>query len=318
MSRAHPRSRGENQVAGSLASGKRGSSPLTRGKPTPATSSCPRPRLIPAHAGKTSCSSPSRPSTRAHPRSRGENEHVNGDRAEVGGSSPLTRGKRRRNRIRGLDPGLIPAHAGKTTAAPALTFPIRAHPRSRGENLHKAANASCVKGSSPLTRGKRRHRPPRPRRRRLIPAHAGKTPTRLASRRRGRAHPRSRGENLTRLALTIEGAGSSPLTRGKRTPSRRDRDRRRLIPAHAGKTTAASTGAPTSRAHPRSRGENGTRSDLAYVTEGSSPLTRGKLLVALSACDASGLIPAHAGKTRSRLCWTPSSRAHPRSRGENM
>ncbi len=53
----------------------------------------------------------------------------------------------------------------------------------------------------------------------------------------------------------------------------------------------------SSWAHPRSRGENGTRSDLAYVSEGSSPLTRGKL--ALSQVDekAPGLIPAHAGKT---------------------
>ena len=30
---------------------------------------------------------------------------------------------------------------------------------------------------------------------------------------------------------------------------------------------------------------------------GSSPLTQGKLLVAVRACDHDGLIPAHAGKT---------------------
>ena len=243
MSRAHPRSRGENQVAGSLASGKRGSSPLTRGKPTPATSSCPRPRLIPAHAGKTSCSSPSRPSTRAHPRSRGENEHVNGDRAEVGGSSPLTRGKRRRNRIRGLDPGLIPAHAGKTDFRPRGLDRGRAHPRSRGENDRRPCTDIPDQGSSPLTRGKLAQGGERVLREGLIPAHAGKTPTPTASPSTATAHPRSRGENSHTPCQSPERAGSSPLTRGKLNSVSLDDRGRGLIPAHAGKTTGR--GSPT-------------------------------------------------------------------------
>ena len=52
-------------------------------------------------------------------------------------------------------------------------------------------------------------------------------------------------------------------------------------------------------AHPRSRGENGTRSDLAYVIEGSSPLTRGKPPLDGEMGEVLGLIPAHAGKTPS-------------------
>ena len=53
----------------------------------------------------------------------------------------------------------------------------------------------------------------------LIPAHAGKT------RATGRlpvapaAHPRSRGENPGTTGLTLGFAGSSPLTRGKRSTS---------------------------------------------------------------------------------------------------
>ena len=279
MSRAHPRSRGENLPRRPPPVRGRGSSPLTRGKHRAVRRAGRQRGLIPAHAGKTSMSTGIGPRWGAHPRSRGENAAGIASVALTQGSSPLTRGKQTFDLAAWIAGGLIPAHAGKTTAAPALTFPIRAHPRSRGENLHKAANASCVKGSSPLTRGKRRHRPPRPRRRRLIPAHAGKTPTRLASRRRGRAHPRSRGENLTRLALTIEGAGSSPLTRGKRTPSRRDRDRRRLIPAHAGKTTRRLPARPRWRAHPRSRGENCRVRGRRGREAGSSPLTRGKPLM---------------------------------------
>ena len=50
---AHPRSRGENCSCGPSPRGRAGSSPLTRGKPTLPHSVPQRPRLIPAHAGKT-------------------------------------------------------------------------------------------------------------------------------------------------------------------------------------------------------------------------------------------------------------------------
>ena len=92
------------------------------------------------------------------------------------------------------------------------------------------------RGSSPLTRGKQVGAGFRRLRGRLIPAHAGKTPTRAATRLRARAHPRSRGENLEGLAGLLSGLGSSPLTRGKRCPMLRLLARVGLIPAHAGKT----------------------------------------------------------------------------------
>ena len=50
---AHPRSRGENWQYTTVIVSVPGSSPLTRGKPGPLTDSPSRPRLIPAHAGKT-------------------------------------------------------------------------------------------------------------------------------------------------------------------------------------------------------------------------------------------------------------------------
>ena len=131
------------------------------------------------------------------------------------------------------------------------------------------------------------------------------------------AHPRSRGENTVLTGRAPREMGSSPLTRGKRDLEVLGSPLAGLIPAHAGKTTPDRPSPSASWAHPRSRGENGTRSDLAYVTEGSSPLTRGKLVNVLVGQTRSGLIPAHAGKT-----WRPArgpdpSRAHPRSRGEN-
>ena len=112
--------------------------------------------------------------------------------------------------------------------------------------------------------------------RRLIPAHAGKTRGRPSSRALPTAHPRSRGENVHRLIGVRLRSGSSPLTRGKRRRRRGGCRGGRLIPAHAGKT--ASTGASSGRqtAHPRSRGENGAFEDSIAAMNGSSPLTRGK------------------------------------------
>ena len=75
--------------------------------------------------------------SRAHPRSRGENviAPVMLDRRL--GSSPLTRGKRADRHDSQADGGLIPAHAGKTSAPICVMIGSRAHPRSRGENLRK-------------------------------------------------------------------------------------------------------------------------------------------------------------------------------------
>ena len=91
-----------------------------------------------------------------------------------------------------------------------------------------------------------------------------------------------------------------------------------LIPAHAGKTRRYPVIVRPRRAHPRSRGENATAARYALHGRGSSPLTRGKLNVAYYHGGVVGLIPAHAGKT-SVTHWRPlRSRAHPRSRGENL
>ena len=51
--------------------------------------------------------------------------------------------------------------------------------------------------------------------------------------------------------------------------------------------------------------------------DGSSPLTRGKPGGGRACSVASGLIPAHAGKTEGTERLRPKGTAHPRSRGEN-
>ena len=151
----------------------------------------------------------------------------------------------------------------------------------------------------------------------LIPAHAGKTLDPGFILPNKRAHPRSRGENSHATVRMLSLPGSSPLTRGKPIERFQDVFQDGLIPAHAGKTETPSAVARLSKAHPRSRGENKSIDEEAISEWGSSPLTRGKRTQSMPGPDATGLIPAHAGKTgiwSHSTCWT---RAHPRSRGEN-
>ena len=173
-------------------------------------------------------------------------------------------------------------------------------------------------GSSPLTRGKLPHLLDGSNVVGLIPAHAGKTDSGPRRTPAARAHPRSRGENRSSFGWVDSDGGSSPLTRGKRVPTRAVRAGPGLIPAHAGKTQSAA-GAPVGcRAHPRSRGENGGRAARPPESWGSSPLTRGKPAASTSRCWKPRLIPAHAGKTRSNQRKRTTAGAHPRSRGENV
>ena len=172
--------------------------------------------------------------------------------------------------------GLIPAHAGKTHEVAETDKARGAHPRSRGENTCPRCLTDQQEGSSPLTRGKRLSRSNVATTSGLIPAHAGKTSHAITASGLTWAHPRSRGENTRRRGESAARQGSSPLTRGKLRARERLVDRRGLIPAHAGKTTARPVSRSAPWAHPRSRGENHYEYAKPENIKGSSPLTRGK------------------------------------------
>ena len=193
-------------------------------------------RLIPAHAGKTQTRQGPSNQFGAHPRSRGENAEVMIGFIVRSGSSPLTRGKLARQLREGMTARLIPAHAGKTVHSWGPSFRCAAHPRSRGENAQAQKRVIIKNGSSPLTRGKLSAVWVVISVFRLIPAHAGKTHPAGHDAVDPRAHPRSRGENPSRGSVIAATFGSSPLTRGKRRVGASVNPRRRLIPAHAGKT----------------------------------------------------------------------------------
>ena len=172
----------------------------------------------------------------AHPRVCGENNNLVTIPDSPTGSSPRVRGKRDPHPVSIKTPRLIPACAGKTIlpwARPALPW---AHPRVCGENPVSLNLIMGPVGSSPRVRGK--HRRPSCLRKRtgLIPACAGKTFHVSNAVSLERAHPRVCGENGCFVDVGTRESGSSPRVRGKRRFAKRERNRRGLIPACAGKT----------------------------------------------------------------------------------
>ena len=152
--------------------------------------------LIPARAGNTHPSQCRAPTSRAHPRSRGEHSAVARMHNNLGGSSPLARGTHFLTDLLFGCAGLIPARAGNTnlTSQPLATF--EAHPRSRGEHHPFVFVQEFEGGSSPLARGTRNGSGSGHRCDGLIPARAGNTLQSFTTPPSRWAHPRSRGEHL--------------------------------------------------------------------------------------------------------------------------
>ena len=172
---AHPRVCGENSLGCCSVVPRLGSSPRVRGKPTSNSGLLPRPRLIPACAGKTGevdCVGADRT---AHPRVCGENSAHGDGWGGGGGSSPRVRGKRRGIRAQQTFQGLIPACAGKTVCDKKIRSRDGAHPRVCGENGLFIGFWGCFGGSSPRVRGKLSVSTAPNVHSGLIPACAGKT-----------------------------------------------------------------------------------------------------------------------------------------------
>ena len=210
---------------------------------------------------------------------------------------------------------IIPARAGFTSTTGRSSAPPWDHPRSRGVYQQRALHGAQTQGSSPLARGL----PPavcvitRPTG--IIPARAGFTPLRWRECTRIADHPRSRGVYHSCSGGTRLTTGSSPLARGLRRLSFTSIFRSRIIPARAGFTNSTHRLYSNGRDHPRSRGVYRWTLTIGDQEAGSSPLARGLLAAAGADGDAPGIIPAHAGFTRSRVMPRPATRDHPRSRG---
>ena len=110
--------------------------------------------------------------------------------------------------------------------------------------------------------------------------------------------------------------GSPPHTRGKGTAPAFIEKGARITPAHAGKSLREVAEGLRKEDHPRTRGEKKLPGETTKRSQGSPPHTRGKVEKRNVMTQASGITPAHAGKSISYCfcywsCWD-----HPRTRGE--
>ena len=177
---------------------------------------------------------------------------------------------------------------------------MRAHPRVGGENSHCERQGIGVEGSSPRGRGKHNHLRKYLRKKRLIPAWAGKTVDIVRAVTLVAAHPRVGGENCGFLPPRNTPIGSSPRGRGKQHKTTPTKVLPGLIPAWAGKTVSMGVDLSVWWAHPRVGGENPVPGELGGVPRGSSPRGRGKHTCVPTEDGTLRLIPAWAGKTRER------------------
>ena len=130
-----------------------------------------------------------------------------------------------------------------------------------------------------------------------------------------RDHPRSRGVYTFPSERARLESGSSPLARGLRVDTGRQRRRLRIIPARAGFTAERGITIPALEDHPRSRGVYERSGVPSRMTAGSSPLARGLLCRLLARARMIRIIPARAGFTKSLQGDASSGMDHPRSRG---
>ena len=177
---------------------------------------------------------------------------------------------------------IIPAHAGQTVSIVPRSF------------------ASRFAGSSPRMRGKLLHAGLQLAQHRIIPAHAGQTDLPILPPLPNADHPRACGANYANHFVSCTISGSSPRMRGKLGEDRLPVRLVRIIPAHAGQTSAASMSTNSSADHPRACGANQRKSLGLGRQRGSSPRMRGKRPSPCCGPRPSRIIPAHAGQTRCR------------------
>ena len=300
----HPRTCGANFVIGQLRSFEFGSSPHMRGKRISTLPTCSPARIIPAHAGQT-CEDRSENRVPAdHPRTCGANMEQRNAAMNTIGSSPHMRGKRSSTYPQKERGRIIPAHAGQTRSITSWAGTCTDHPRTCGANTHTFAPANSAAGSSPHMRGKHDRPHPNHARQRIIPAHAGQTPSGQSKLPSKTDHPRTCGANAPTAVCTSPAIGSSPHMRGKPGRSPVGPAPARIIPAHAGQTVIFLSLGSWSSDHPRTCGANGSPADTGPTTVGSSPHMRGKLIAPMFSGNTMRIIPAHAGQTK-QCVWCP-------------
>ena len=153
-------------------------------------------------------------------------------------------------------------------------------------------------------------------RRRFIPAHAGNSLAVTGSCSRSTVHPRACGEFTNPSTTPTRTRGSSPRMRGIRRWAVRGAGTARLIPAHAGNSSATARSRCRPPVHPRACGEFDPAAAETSPARGSSPRMRGIPDVFVRAQFDARFIPAHAGNSQTCCSRKSAAAVHPRACGE--
>jgi len=167
----------------------------------------------PARAGKGSTSARTGPSSRRHPRSRGEGPPPRSVTAPGWETPPLARGRALGQQV--AEPGKTPPLArGRAARVRASSVCRETPPLARGR-ARITTDEPVALETPPLARGRAAHTP-------RVDAEAGDTPARAGkgdgeqfAQPDDRRHPRSRGEGRARTATRGRTGETPPLARGR-------------------------------------------------------------------------------------------------------
>ena len=173
--RVTPAYTGEKHCAYFRRTHSRGSPPRMRGKGRRWSGMPIRDRITPAHAGKRMVKDPPDKESWDHPRACGEKLLARKVARRDTGSPPRMRGKGSIGPSTSSKIGITPAHAGKRIRRPVQDSGIWDHPRACGEKTWNIVGGYNELGSPPRMRGKAKDCSESRRRKRITPAHAGKS-----------------------------------------------------------------------------------------------------------------------------------------------
>ena len=253
-----------------------GSSPRVRGEHADGLFHSMWFRIIPACAGRTASTRPSRRRAPDHPRVCGANCALAIRFERVIGSSPRVRGEHDARPALLQEGRIIPACAGRTRRACTRSRLPPDHPRVCGANDDDYSEREDTYGSSPRVRGEHVVQPRSRLYDRIIPACAGRT-----TRYRPRTcawpdHPRVCGANVHVGSGRCTCGGSSPRVRGELQRESRYGGLGRIIPACAGRTRSSVSSTRRRPDHPRVCGANSVEGSKTADLSGSSPRVRGE------------------------------------------
>ena len=276
----HPRVRGEKCSLLEGTGNRRGSPPRARGEESRISLMLMSERITPACAGRSVCGFPALIANRDHPRVRGEKSAWLACATTRRGSPPRARGEARPCRYCARPRRITPACAGRRILIENISFPVKDHPRVRGEKGDAVMMQKLRSGSPPRARGEAVQF-------RRLDVSDGITPA-CAGRRAG----------VSKSTVTVW--GSPPRARGEvRVYLARIR-KHRITPACAGRSTKRFIAADCEKDHPRVRGEKLESHQSVDTVQGSPPRARGEVALFGGLSDSGGITPACAG----RSCWT--------------